>query len=65
VLPLPVCDEIHQLEHGGEHYFLHITVTAEPSGASAGPVPARADLGKRIADLIRADCGQGVPLASR
>jgi hypothetical protein len=57
-MPTPIARDMCQLEHDGRVYFLDITVTAqltgpEPAGA---PLPVRADLGKRIADLVRGDC---------
>lgn len=56
-MPTPVVDGLHQLEHDGRLYFLRVNVTAELTGEeSAGaPVPARADWGQRIADMIKAD----------
>jgi hypothetical protein len=69
-MPYPVCDDMRQFEYDGRVYFLRIKVTAqlvgqEPAGA---PLPVRADLGKRIADLIRADCAEAprpVPIRRR
>lgn len=57
-MPYPVCDNGQQLEHDGRVYFLRITVTAQLTGEepAGGLLPVRADLGGRIADLIRADC---------
>ena len=56
-MPSRICEELHQLEHDGRLYFLGITVTAQLTGEepAAGPIPVRADLGRRIADLIRSD----------
>ena len=57
-MPYPVCDDMHQLEHAGRLYWLRITVTAQLTGEepAGGLPPVRADLGRRVADLIRADC---------
>ena len=58
-MPSILCEEIHQLEHDGRLYFLRVTVSAELTGDEpAGFLPVRADLGKRIADMIRADCAK-------
>lgn len=60
-MPFPLVRDMHQLEHDGRTYFLGITVTAELIGEEPvpGPLPVRADLARRIADLIRADCAGG------
>lgn len=65
-----VCEELHQLQHDGEPYWLHITITAGPvmkaqddAQLPSPPFPMRrADLGKRIADLIRADLAAAAAL---
>jgi len=61
-VPSYVVRDMHRLEHDGRTYWLGITVTAELTGEepAGGPLPVRADLGKRIADLIRADCADGM-----
>jgi hypothetical protein len=56
-MPSYLVRDMHQLEHDGRVYFLGITITTELTGRDRanGPIPVRADLGQRIADLIRAD----------
>jgi hypothetical protein len=56
-VPSYLVRDMHQLEHDGRLYFLGITITTQLTGEepAGGPVPVRADLGRRIADLIRAD----------
>ena len=56
-MPAPVVHDMQQLEHGDRLYWLEINVTAQLTGPepAAAPLPVRADLGRRIADLIRAD----------
>ena len=60
-----VCEELHQVRHDGEPYWLHITITASPVMKASNdplpspPFPVRADLGSQIADLIRADTAGG------
>jgi hypothetical protein len=56
-MPSVLCRDMHQLEHDGRVYWLGIEVTTQLTGEepAGGPVPVRADLGRRIADLIRAD----------
>jgi hypothetical protein len=56
-VPAYLCRDMHQLEHDGRVYWLGITITTELTGeeSAGGPIPVRADLGSRIADLIRAD----------
>jgi hypothetical protein len=61
-----VCEELRQIEHDGEPYWLHVTITAEKVAGTLAdaplpspPLPVRADLGRRIADLIRADLAAG------
>lgn len=60
-MPYPVVDDLHQLWHDGRLYWLRIDVHAEPAVTpepGSGPwFPMRADLGRRIADLIRSDAG--------
>jgi hypothetical protein len=59
-MPSYVCRDMHQVELGGRVYFLGITITAELTGDEpAGPLPVKADLGRRIAEMIRADCASG------
>jgi hypothetical protein len=62
VVPAAVADETHQLRHDGKVYFLRVKVMAEPAEApepgSFPWFPVRADLGRRIADLVRADCAE-------
>ncbi len=68
-MPYPIARDMRQLEHDGRVYFLDITVTAELAGEEPAPIlPVRADLGKRIADLIRADLAnapQPIPIRRR
>jgi hypothetical protein len=56
-MPYRICEEMHQLEHDGRLYWLRVNVTAQLTGEepAGGLIPVRADLGRRIADLIRAD----------
>ena len=36
-----VCEELHQVRHDGEPYWLHITITASPvKKASNDPLPS-------------------------
>jgi hypothetical protein len=56
-MPSYLCREIYPVEHGGRLYWLDMTITAQLIGRepAGGPIPVRADLGRRIADMIRAD----------
>lgn len=56
-----VCEEIHYADVAGGTFGIEISVRAWPAiGAEpAIPFPVRADLGSRIAALIRADCEAG------
>jgi hypothetical protein len=60
-IPSCVCRDMHQLEYDGRLYWLGIEITAQLTGEepAGGPIPVRADLGRRIADLIRADLAAG------
>ncbi len=51
--PAVLCHDLRQVQDG--EYWLHIQVIAEPATARPWPFPMRADLGRRIADMIRAD----------
>ena len=56
-MPADVCRDMYPLEHAGRLYWLSITITAELTGDEpAGLLPVRADLGRRITAMIRADC---------
>jgi hypothetical protein len=49
--------EFHQLRDGDDDGLFWVEVTVQPADPSRKwPYPLRPDLGKRIADLIRADC---------
>ena len=69
-MPAPIVRDMQRLEYDDRLYWLEINVTAqltgrEPAGA---PLPVRADLGRRIADLIRTDCAdapQPIPIRRR
>ena len=69
-MPAPVVHDMQRLEYGGRLYWLEVNVTAQLTGPepAGGPLPVRADLGRRIADLIRADCAdtpREVPIRRR
>ena len=56
-----IIEEMHQLEHDGRLYWLRVNVTAQLTGEkpAGGLIPVRADLGRRIAEMIRADIAGG------
>lgn len=63
-MPATVLHDIRQARHGGDVYWLDIRITAEAAGNAAPwrcPIPA--DLGQRIADMIREACeaDEGAP----
>lgn len=63
-MPSYVCRDMRQIEHDGRLYFLGITLTAELVGDEpAGMLPVRADLGKRVADLVLADFAAAAGIA--
>lgn len=58
-MPAIVCHDIHLLEHDERRFWLEIRVTSQLHGEEPhGPLPVRADLGRRIADLVRADVAE-------
>ena len=65
-VPTQVCHDMQLAEIAGRQHFVGITVTAEAIGEDPPPqlrIPA--DLGRKIADLVRAECGgDGDPGAS-
>jgi len=59
-MPVIVCHDMQQVKYDGDVYFMEIRVTAEPVGDAKaarwnGTIPV--GLGRRIADLIMAECG--------
>ena len=55
-MPAIACHDIHFLDHDGRLFVLDIRVTSQLQGEEPhGPLPVRADLGRRIAEIIRAD----------
>lgn len=57
-MPTQVCRDMHLVEIAGRPHFVGITITAQVVGDEPPPqLRIRADLGRKIADLIRAECG--------
>ena len=59
-----LCHEGILIDHDGTAFFVWVKVTAEHNpqigeDTRTWPFPVRADLGRRIADMIRADCAAG------
>jgi hypothetical protein len=56
-MPGPLVHDMHPLEHHGRTYWLEINITAQLIGkeSAGGSLPMRVDLGRRIAEMIRAD----------
>lgn len=56
-----IAHESHQMTHDGRGYWLEIRITAKAigdaeSGVQPGaPFPVKADLGRRVADLVQGD----------
>jgi len=61
-MPGPIVRDIRHVEHAGRLYWLDVTVTAELIGEEpgGGPLPARTDWGRRIAEMIKADLENAV-----
>lgn len=53
-----LCQEVHPLDTGSGSYAIEISIKASPAlpGQQPAGLPFRADLGQRIAAMIRADC---------
>ena len=62
-MPTVVCHDMQQAQHGPDVYFLEIRVTAQVAGEGPPSWPRQvpADLGRRIAALVREQCGAGPP----
>jgi len=52
-MPTVLCHEISLIEDSD--FWLHVKVIAEPTIARPWPFPVRADLGRRIVEMIKAD----------
>lgn len=61
-VPYLVCHDMQAVKAGGETYFLEIRVTAELAGDGRASWPRKvpAGLGRKIAGLVREQCGGGV-----
>lgn len=56
-----LCREIHQVNTPSGSFGIEISIRARPAlpnreGTGPWPYPLRADLGERVAAMIRADC---------